>query len=69
MMVPNMGDSITEGSILEWLKNEGDYVAVDDIIAVIETDKVAVDVRADTAGTVTKLHAEVDDVVEVGAIS
>jgi 2-oxoglutarate dehydrogenase E2 component (dihydrolipoamide succinyltransferase) len=67
MMVPNMGDSITEGSILEWLKNEGDYVAVDDIIAVIETDKVAVDVRADTAGTVTKLHAEVDDVVEVGA--
>jgi len=61
-----MGDSITEGSIAEWVKNEGDYVAVDDVIVVIETDKVAVDVRAEVAGTLTKLHAEEGDVVEVG---
>ena len=66
MEVPNMGDSITEGSIAEWVKNEGDYVAVDDVIVVIETDKVAVDVRAEVAGTLTKLHAEEGDVVEVG---
>ena len=66
MPVPNMGDSITEGSIVEWVKNEGDYVAVDDVIVVIETDKVAVDVRAEVAGTISKLHADVDDVVEVG---
>jgi len=66
MPVPNMGDSITEGSIAEWVKNEGEYVAVDDVIVVIETDKVAVDVRAEVAGTISKLHAEVDDVVEVG---
>jgi len=66
MNVPNMGDSITEGSIAEWVKNEGDYVAVDDVIVVIETDKVAVDVRAEVAGTLTKLHAEEGDVVEVG---
>lgn len=65
-MVPNMGDSITEGSIAEWMKSDGDYVALDEVIAVIETDKVAVDVRADKAGIVSKLHAEVDDVVEVG---
>ena len=66
MPVPNMGDSITEGTIVEWAKKEGDYVAVDDIIVLIETDKVSVDVRAEVAGTITKLHAEVDDVVEVG---
>lgn len=61
-----MGDSITEGSIAEWVKEEGDYVEVDDVVVVIETDKVAVDVRADVAGTVKKRHADVDDIVEVG---
>ena len=49
MPVPNMGDSITEGTIVEWAKKEGDYVAVDDIIVLIETDKVSVDVRAEVA--------------------
>eukprot|EP00939_MAST-03C_sp_MAST-3C-sp1_P000772 g772.t1 len=66
MKVPNMGDSITEGEIGEWVKNEGDYVAVDDVIAVIETDKVAVDVRAEEAGILTKIYGEEGDVVEVG---
>lgn len=67
MVVPGMGDSITEGSILEWEKKVGDYVAIDDVIVIVETDKVSIDIRADKAGTITALHAAEDDVVEVGA--
>ena len=40
--VPEMGDSITEGTILEWVKQPGDYVEMDDVVVVIETDKVKV---------------------------
>ena len=40
--VPEMGDSITEGTILEWVKGPGDYVEMDDVVVVIETDKVEV---------------------------
>ena len=48
--VPNMGDSITEGTIIEWAKEAGDYVSMDDVVCVIETDKVSVDVRAEHSG-------------------
>jgi hypothetical protein len=51
-MVPGMGDSITEGALVKCLKKKGDYVALDEVLLVIETDKVAVDVRAPTAGVV-----------------
>jgi len=64
--VPEMGDSITEGTIIEWTKEVGDYVNMDDVIVVIETDKVSVDVRAPASGKITEIHASVDDVVEVG---
>jgi len=67
MLVPSMGDSITSGSIAEWVKNEGDYVHVDDVIVVIETDKVSVDVRASNAGKITSVVGEEGDTVDVGA--
>lgn len=38
--VPGMGDSITEGSVLEYKKKEGEYVKLDEIVAIVETDKV-----------------------------
>lgn len=66
MQVPAMGDSITEGTVIELHKAVGDTVAVDELIAVIETDKVSVDVRAQFAGTVTEWHAGEGDTVEVG---
>ncbi|KAH8046577.1 dihydrolipoyllysine-residue succinyltransferase [Aureococcus anophagefferens] len=65
--VPSMGDSITEGTVAEWSVEVGDTVAVDDIVVMIETDKVSVEVRAPVSGAVTELLAELDDVVEVGA--
>merc|ERR1719285_500211 len=67
MNVPNMGDSISEGTIVELCFKSGDYVNVDDIVAIIETDKVSIDVRAPSAGVIEEYHAGVDDTVEVGA--
>ena len=65
--VPQMGDSIEEGSIVEWVVNPGEWVHVDDVIVLVETDKVTIEVRADNAGKVVALHAEVDDSVDVGS--
>jgi len=67
MNVPNMGDSISEGTIVELCFKTGDYVNVDDIVAIIETDKVSIDVRASSGGVIEEYHCGVDDTVEVGA--
>merc|ERR1719361_2647899 len=64
---PNMGDSITEGVIVEWSKNVGEFCAVDDIVAIIETDKVSVEIRCEEAGTLTETFVDLEDTVEVGA--
>jgi len=65
--VPTMGDSITEGTIVELPVEPGEYVSEDDVVAVLETDKVSVDIRAPEAGVLVEILGEVDDVVEVGA--
>merc|ERR1711998_821604 len=65
--VPLMGDSITEGTVVAFLKQVGEYVAVDEVVAQIETDKVTIDVMAPMDGTITAFCAEEDDTVEVGA--
>ena len=51
-----MGESITEGTIAEILKKEGDTVEEDETIAQIETDKVTVDVKAPAAGKLSKMQ-------------
>jgi 2-oxoglutarate dehydrogenase E2 component (dihydrolipoamide succinyltransferase) len=65
--VPSMGDSISEGTIVHWSKGPGDAVAADDVVVVIETDKVSVDVRAPKPGIIQEVLAKVDDVVSIGA--
>ena len=60
-----MGDSITEGTLKEWLKKEGEFAAADEIIAEIETDKIVVEFRMPEAGTIVKLGAAAGDNVEV----
>jgi 2-oxoglutarate dehydrogenase E2 component (dihydrolipoamide succinyltransferase) len=65
--VPTMGDSITEGTIVDIPVAPGDYVNVDDVVLVLETDKVSVDIRAPEGGSVVEIMGEVDDVVEVGS--
>ena len=66
--VPSLGESVTEGTIAEWLKQPGDAVAVDEPIVSIETDKVAVEVPSPIAGTIGELKAEEGDTIEVGAV-
>src|SRR5438105_10562911 len=66
--MPQMGDSVTEGTILEWHKQEGDTVAADETIVEISTDKVDAEVPAPVAGTVSKIHAAEGDTVAVGAL-
>nr|WP_298928769.1 2-oxoglutarate dehydrogenase complex dihydrolipoyllysine-residue succinyltransferase [uncultured Erythrobacter sp.] len=66
--VPALGESVTEGSIGEWLKQPGDAVAADEPIVSLETDKVAVDVPSPIAGVLVEHRAEVGDTVEVGAV-
>jgi len=66
--VPTMGDSITEGTIVEITNGVGSHLGVDEVVCVVETDKVSVDIRTDQAGIVTEFCAEVDDVVDVGSL-
>jgi len=65
--VPGMGDSITEGTVVDLPVAPGDIVQADDVVVVLETDKVSVDVRAPEGGALVEILAEVDDVLEVGA--
>ncbi|MFC4255298.1 2-oxoglutarate dehydrogenase complex dihydrolipoyllysine-residue succinyltransferase [Altererythrobacter xixiisoli] len=66
--VPTLGESVTEATIGEWLKKPGDAVAVDEPIASLETDKVAVEVPSPVAGVMGKQVVAVGETVEVGAL-
>jgi 2-oxoglutarate dehydrogenase E1 component len=66
--MPQMGDSVTEGTILEWHKAEGDTVEADETIVEISTDKVDAEVPAPVAGTIVKIHGAEGDTVAVGQI-
>ncbi len=66
--MPAMGDSVAEGTVLEWHKHEGDQVALDETIVEISTDKVDAEVPAPVAGTLVKVHAAEGDTVAVGAL-
>jgi multifunctional 2-oxoglutarate metabolism enzyme len=68
VVMPAMGDSVTEGTVLEWRKNVGDQVDVDETIVEISTDKVDAEVPSPTAGTVTKVNFAEGDTVTVGAV-
>ncbi len=64
--MPEMGESVTEGTVLEWAVAVGDSVAEGDPVVEVSTDKVDAEVPAPAAGTITKLLVEPDDVVKVG---
>src|SRR6478672_10154976 len=62
-----MGESVTEGIVLEWHVAEGDFVNEGDTVVEVSTDKVDAEVPAPMDGVITKLVAAVDDEVPVGA--
>lgn len=67
VVMPKMGESIAEGTVLKWLKKEGDKVEKDEPILEISTDKVDTEVPAPFAGTLTKIVAQEKETVAVGA--
>ncbi|MFT6084235.1 MAG: 2-oxoglutarate dehydrogenase E2 component (dihydrolipoamide succinyltransferase) [Alphaproteobacteria bacterium] len=66
--VPQMGESVTEGTIANWNKNVGDSVAADELLVEIETDKVTMEVNAPSAGILAEITAQSGDTVEIGAL-
>ncbi|KOR13672.1 dihydrolipoamide succinyltransferase [Staphylococcus carnosus] len=66
IIVPELAESITEGTIAEWLKNPGDSVDKGEAVVELETDKVNVEVVSEEAGMIQELLAEAGDTVEVG---
>ena len=68
VVVPTLGESITEATLGQWLKQPGEAVKADEPIASLETDKVAVEVPSPVAGVIGELVASEGDTVNVGAV-
>ena len=66
VIVPSMGDSISEGTLIDWKVKEGDSVAVDDLLCEIETDKVSIPIRSPVSGKISKILVTDGTTVKVG---
>ncbi|WP_241727191.1 2-oxoglutarate dehydrogenase, E2 component, dihydrolipoamide succinyltransferase, partial [Dietzia sp. SLG310A2-38A2] len=66
--MPELGESVTEGTITNWLKAVGDTVEMDEPLLEVSTDKVDTEIPSPVAGTLQKIVAEEDETVEVGAV-
>jgi pyruvate dehydrogenase E2 component (dihydrolipoamide acetyltransferase) len=65
--MPALGESVSEGTVTRWLKNEGDMVAVDEPLLEVSTDKVDTEIPSPVAGVLSKIVVAVDQTVAVGA--
>ena len=68
IIVPALGESITEATVSKWIKNQGDQVKEDEPIVELETDKVNVEVPSPAEGVISKINFKTGDTVEVGAL-
>ena len=68
ILVPILGESVTEATVAKWLKNEGDKVNTDEAIVELETDKVNVEVPSPSSGTIEKISVKEGQTVNVGAL-
>ena len=66
--VPALGESVTEATVMRWNKQPGDAVVLDETLVELETDKIAVEVKAEAAGTLAEIAAVEGTDVEVGAL-
>jgi pyruvate dehydrogenase E2 component (dihydrolipoamide acetyltransferase) len=66
VIMPQLGETVEEGTVAVWHKQEGDRVAVDELLVEIETDKVATEVPSLVAGTLTKILVDAGETVKVG---
>ena len=65
--MPDLGESVTEGTVTQWLKNVGDTVEVDEPLLEVSTDKVDTEIPSPVSGLLTKILVDEDDTVEIGA--
>ena len=68
ILVPVLGESIIEATVVKWLKSKGEMVAIDEPIVELETDKVNLEVPAPIDGVLSEINAKDGQVVEVGTI-
>src|SRR3954464_8503133 len=66
--MPQLGETVTEGTITRWFKNVGDTVAEDEVIFEVSTDKVDSEVPSPVAGTITEILVPEGDTVDVGPV-
>src|SRR5919109_2466391 len=66
IQMPQMGESVTEGTVLEWHKNEGEFVEEGETVVEVSTDKVDAEVPAPASGTIAKILKGQDETVQVG---
>nr|WP_296771799.1 2-oxoglutarate dehydrogenase, E2 component, dihydrolipoamide succinyltransferase [Rhodococcus sp. (in: high G+C Gram-positive bacteria)] len=66
VQMPALGESVTEGTVTRWLKQEGDTVEVDEPLLEVSTDKVDTEIPSPVAGVLTKIVAQEDDTVDIG---
>ena len=68
IIVPALGESITEATVSKWIRNQGDQVREDEPVVELETDKVNVEVPSPAEGVISKINFKTGDTVEVGAL-
>ena len=68
MKLPALGESVTEGTVTQWLKSVGDDVAVDEPLLEVSTDKVDTEIPSPVAGKLLEIKVNEDETVEVGAV-
>jgi len=68
IVIPALGESVTEASIVRWVKSKGDAVKLDEPLLELETDKVTLEINAPASGILSSISFEVDDTVQVGEV-
>src|SRR3954452_11089253 len=68
IQMPQMGESVTEGTVLEWYKQEGEYVSEGETVVEVSTDKIDAEVPAPASGVITRILKAPDETIEVGGV-
>lgn len=68
VVLPALGESVTEGTVTRWLKKVGDTVAVDEPLVEVSTDKVDTEIPSPVAGVIEQILVQEDETVQVGAV-
>jgi 2-oxoglutarate dehydrogenase E2 component (dihydrolipoamide succinyltransferase) len=68
VVLPALGESVTEGTVTRWLKNVGDTVAIDEPLVEVSTDKVDTEIPSPVAGVIEQILVQEDETVQVGAV-